>query len=413
MLLVALALRLGWGLTRGSGDAAIDVLPDQREYLSLASNLLHGQGLSLLDRRFNDQVFAFRMPGYPVFLAAWGARPRIARAVQAVVDTSTVLAIYLLALLLVPEPRGATTGLLAAWMIALNPYLVYFSGLLLSETLFTAMLVWAMYLMVLGGGGQSGSWSKTFVWLSGCAILAGSILVRPSAIALGVLLALAAAIVNRNGAHAYQQTKAAAPSRWPLPAGATMVLLAAVTLTPWTLRNFRDLGRWVLLDTNSGFTLYDGYNPEATGGSDQSFIDREPQLQVLGEVDRSEYLSAKAREYAVAHPAQCAWLGLAKLGRFWSPVPLSSEYAQTRYWLVGLCYAIPMDVLILSGLLWGNLSRAVKFFLLAPALYFSIVHTLTVGSLRYRMPAEPPLALLAASAIVAGCRNNWKRAELT
>lgn len=413
MLLVALALRLGWGVTRASGDAAIDLLPDQREYLSLASNLLHGQGLTFLDRRFNDQVFAFRMPGYPVFLAACGASSRVARVVQAVVDTSSVLAVYLLAVLLVPVPRGATTGLLAAWMVALNPYLVYFSGLLLSETLFTAMLVWAMFLMVLGGGGQSESWRKTLVWLGGCAILAVSILVRPSAIALGVVIALAAAIVNRGRAHAYQQSKVTAPGRWPLPAGATMLLLAAIVLTPWTLRNFRILGRWVLLDTNSGFTLNDGYNPDATGGSDQSFIDREPQLQVLGEVDRSDYLSAKAWEFAVEHPARSAWLALAKLGRFWSPVPLSSDYAQARYWLVGLVYTVPMDVLVLSGLLWGDLSRPVKFFLLTPALYFSIVHALTVGSLRYRMPAEVPMALLAASAVVTGRQMTGKRPEPT
>ena len=139
---------MGWALSRPAGDAAIDALPDQREYLSLASNLLHGQGLTFIDKRFNDQVFAFRMPGYPVFLAACGANPRIARAVQAVVDTSTVLAVYLLAVLLAPVRRGDAVGLVAAWIVTLNPYLIYFSGLLLSETVFTAMLAWAMYLML-------------------------------------------------------------------------------------------------------------------------------------------------------------------------------------------------------------------------------------------------------------------------
>jgi hypothetical protein len=416
VLLIALAMRLGWGLTRPTGDATIDALPDQREYLTLASNLLHGQGLTFVDKRFNDQVYAFRMPGYPLLLAACGANARIARVMQALLDTSTVLAVYLLSVLLSPEGRGPAIGLLAAWIVALNPYLVYFSGLLLSETLFTAMLVWSMVLMLQRGGGQGRPWRAAFVWLAGCALLSLSILVRPSAIVLGVVVAIAATIVNHRRARSYQHETGAirgAQNRWPLPAGATMLLLAAIVLIPWTLRNFRVLGRWVLLDTNAGFTFYDGYNPEATGGSEQSFVDREPQLQVMGEVDRSDYLSAKAWDYARQHPAQSAALAAVKLGRFWSPVPLSSDYGQTRYRLVGLIYGVPVDILILSGLLWGDLTRAAKMLLLTPALYFSIVHALTVGSLRYRMPAEPPMAILAASFVAGGPHKTWKRAEPT
>jgi hypothetical protein len=413
VLLVALGLRLGWGLTRPAGDAAINALPDQREYLSIASSLLHGEGLAFVDKRFDDRVFAFRMPGYPIFLAACAASPRVARAVQAVIDTFTVLAVYLLAAMLTPS-SPAKVGLVAAWIVALNPYLIYFSSLLLSESLATAMLVWAMYLIVRGGGGLAPTWGQTLAWLGGCVILALSILVRPSAIGLAVAVPLAGTLVNRRGTPPYQNPDGSAVGAkgcWPLPAGASALLLVAIVLTPWTLRNFRVLGRWIVLDTNSGFTLYDGYNPDATGGSDQSFVDREPQLQVLGEVNRSEYLSAKAWQFASERPAQCMRLAVAKLGRMWSPVPLSSEYARPAYQWIALLYSVPFDILIVLGVLRGGMSRTAKFLLLTPALYFSIVHALTVGSLRYRMPAEPVLAVLAASPVVAGAGRNWKRAE--
>ena len=35
--------------------------------------------------------------------------------------------------------------------------------------------------------------------------------------------------------------------------------------------------------------------------------------------------------------------------------------------------------------------------MLVPAIYLTIVHALSVGSLRYRLPADPALALLAAA----------------
>jgi hypothetical protein len=38
--------------------------------------------------------------------------------------------------------------------------------------------------------------------------------------------------------------------------------------------------------------------------------------------------------------------------------------------------------------------------LLIPAIYFTLVHAMSIGSLRYRVPVEPELAVLAAVGIV-------------
>ena len=409
ILALALAVRLAWGLTRPTNDAAIDALPDQRDYLSLAQNLVHGRGLNFLDKRFDDTVWAFRMPGYPLFLAVCGANVRAVRAVQGLIDASTVLAIYLLAAILMQGRRGAAIiPLMAATLVAIDPYLIYFSGLLLSETLFTAMLAWGMVLLVRGNEGWGGSWLATLVWLCGGILLALSVLVRPSAAVLPVVLGLAAAFVNRPETGAYREAaRSSEPAgrtqhgRWPLPVGATMVFLVLASLLPWALRNRYVLGRWIWLDTNSGFTLSDGYNPDATGGSDQSYIDREPELQVLGEIGRSEYLTDKAIEYLNTHRWQAVDLAGVRLKRLWSPMPLCSEYGGTKYRLIALAFSVPFDVMILLGLIWGGMPQTAKVFLLAPAIYFSIIHALTVGSLRYRIPVEPPMALIAASFLAA------------
>ena len=77
ILLLALSIRMGWGLSRSSDRVVIEQLPDQREYLELADNLLHGRGLHFFDPRFGGEVYAYRTPGYPVFLAVCGGSARI------------------------------------------------------------------------------------------------------------------------------------------------------------------------------------------------------------------------------------------------------------------------------------------------------------------------------------------------
>src|SRR5580704_13813649 len=111
ILLVSLAARLVAGFLQTDD---LSRLPDQREYLQLGRNLLDGRGLQLFDDRFGQTVLAWRTPGYPAFVALCGADVTIIRFVQAAIDTSTVLAIFLLARRWL-SPRGA---LLAAAIIA-------------------------------------------------------------------------------------------------------------------------------------------------------------------------------------------------------------------------------------------------------------------------------------------------------
>jgi 4-amino-4-deoxy-L-arabinose transferase-like glycosyltransferase len=393
LLLVALALRLAWALAQPVSDDAIDALPDQREYLALGRNLLHGQGLKFFDTRFADEVWAYRTPGYPLLVAACGGGVRAVRVAQAFIDTSTVLAVYLLA------RRWLRPGasLIAGALVAFNPFLVYFTGLILSETLFTALLAWGMFLLV-GRRCEDDAppgWGSTFRWLTGVVALALSVLVRQSGIGLPLALGVAGAVANRAQGTPYHR-------RWPLPVGATVVLITFLVLLPWAWRNYRVLGEWVWTATNGGITLYDGFNPDATGASDQAFVAGMPELRRMGEVGRSEYLSGLAKQFIRRQPRRAAELALVKAGRTWSPVPLSQEYGSWKYRTVGLLYTLPLDVLVVLGLLRGSsggggLPAAAKVFLLLPAIYFTAVHMLSVGSLRYRVPSEPPMAVVAAS----------------
>jgi 4-amino-4-deoxy-L-arabinose transferase-like glycosyltransferase len=397
LLLLAAGVRLGWVLRLPPTAVALDSLPDQREYLELANSLRHAE-FCFVDPRFADVVYAYRTPGYPALVALCNQDPSIVRIVQAILDTSSVLAVYLVA------RRWLSVGpsLFAAGVVALNPFLIYFCGLILSETLFTTMLIWGMTLLVLRQRASdadpvalaSAGWRESLrslrLWVGGVALLALSVLVRPSAIVLPVLLSVTAAFVNRWGRQPYD-------SRW-IPPVATLALgLTILALLPWAWRNDRVLGSWIWTTTNSGITLYDGLSPDATGASDQRFVRDMPQLKSMDEVGRSRYLGRLAWDFAREHPLRAAELAVIKIARTWSPVPLSRDYGgNVRYVVVGLLYTLPFFALAIMGLWSRRAPRSAKVFLVAPAVYFTLVHAVSVGSLRYRIPSDVPMAVMAA-----------------
>jgi len=181
----------------------------------------------------------------------------------------------------------------------------------------------------------------------------------------------------------------------------TVLCVIIIGLMPWTLRNHRILGHWLWTTSNDGMTLYDGFNPTATGASDQRFIAEMPQLSSMNEVERSEYLRQQAGHWIRSNPSRLPALTLQKILRTWSPVPLSEEYRRPLHRFISAAYELPVDGLILAGLFWPGLRRPAKMLLVIPAIYFTIVHAMSVGSLRYRVPIEPELAVLAASGLLS------------
>lgn len=387
LLLVAAAVRLGWAWSRPTDDAALLALPDQVEYLDLARNLRGGDGLRFFDPRFRDHVYAYRSAGYPIFIAALGSEPRTVRVVQSILDTCSVLAAFLLARRWL-SPRAS---LLAGALAAFSPYFIYFSGLLLSETLFTLLLAWAIVLLTLN---RAGPRHAAVGWWAGVVLLGLAVHVRPSAVALPVVLGVASVLAL--------PLPSIAPGWLRLHTAAAAALVTVLVLLPWAWRNHLVLGHWVWTSTNGGMTLYDGLHPDATGASDQSFVQRLPQLQLMDEVERDRHLRRMAFDAAAADPLRAIELAGVKAARMWSPFPSSKEYhGQRLYVLAGLCFSVPLFVLALLGVARGALPRGARALLLAPAVYLTIVHAVSVGSLRYRVPADLPLCVLAASGVTA------------
>ncbi len=420
VIVVAFVLRLGWALLQPRTPEALARLPDQEEYLSLGQNLLHHGELNFIDARFNQTIWAYRMPGYPALIAACGGSLLAVRLVQAVLDTSSVIAVYLICTTLseryknkIPEtenaeiengvghrfrhlPRDTTLkatalkngvghrfsdcwALCTAGVLAMNPFYIYFTGLILSETCFSCSMVWSLLFFV-----------RQRIFTGSLILIAGTYF-RPAGVFLLPPLAIIA-VSNLSPRATYQLTHAFTRAcAFAVIAG----LLAVVTLFPWAYRNHQRLGTWFWLTSNSGITLYDGFHDGASGASDQLFLADLPKVRSMSEVERSRYLTEAASTWASRNLARLPSLSMSKLRRSWSPVPLSSEFGRPFYRAVSGLYAVPFDLLVIVGLFSSVVSRRVKLLLVMPAISLSLIQILSVGSIRYRVPAEAPLAVIA------------------
>lgn len=334
-----------------------------------------------------------RMPGFPAVVASGmviaerlGIPEReflITRCLLAGVGAMACGMVYLLG----KELFDARVGLLAAAITAVSPVMVGFSVEILSETLFAATLVLSLWLMAkLRRANQAGT-SRRPAWLLSVfvgAAVALACYARPSWLLAGPCFALLHLLTSAHRMRA-------------LCEGCCVMLGLALALAPWTYRNYQATGYWVATTLWLGPSLYDGLNPNATGDSDLSFYDRDRLMENgMSEYDVNKYYTKLAVDYAKEHPDHAIRLAFAKFVRFWKPWPNAAQFDTWPACLAVSVFFIPTLLFALRGL-WACRRNVWTWGLtLGPALYFSALHSLFVGSLRYRLPVEYPLCVLTA-----------------
>ncbi|HVV99761.1 MAG TPA: hypothetical protein VHB77_05455, partial [Planctomycetaceae bacterium] len=188
------------------------------------------------------------------------------------------------------------------------------------------------------------------------------------------------------------------------------VLLGAMALCfiPWIVRNYRVTGRFVPTTLWMGPSLYDGWNPHATGESDMRFIEEDGLYQKMSEYDVDRHYRRAAWEFAEEHPGRAAWLAAVKLWKYWRPWPNPREFRSAAVWVIGAWFVALLALAVVGMCIssGGTLSRGwLALLSLGPIVYFSALHMVFVSSFRYRLPAEYPLCVLTAVGIDA----LWRR----
>lgn len=394
LLLVALLLRIvaAWSVEQHvqSAGRRFFVEGDANGYWDLGHAIAEGRDYSI----YSPPRRVLRTPGFPLLLAGsirlFGDHVLPARLILAVVGTACCWLTWLLG----TQLFNHRTGLWAAGMMAVNPFQVGNSVLILSENWFTFwMLAAFISLAALLRNNESTpriAWSAIF---SGC-LLALSVLVRPGFI-LWLVPTLGAVLLLARCSPATRLT-------------AAVLLFAAfsATMFPWAYRNHTVTGHWVATSLWSGPSLYDGLNPQADGTSNMMFFDEENVMSQMSEFEMNAHYQHRAFDFAIKNPGPATLLAIRKMRRFLQPFPQTVPAGWAAWATFTAGYAV-FTALCLAGL-WRIGQRWVEVLICTgPFLLFLAVHMVFVGSLRYRLPAEFPLAILAAIGL-----QRWMRAPV-
>lgn len=298
---------------------------------------------------------------------------------------------------------GPGVARIASWLAVVHPLLIFFSGYLLTESLFCVLVLAALTSSVewLKDPRRSRAFTAGVWW-------AFATLTRPTALPLPFLVALWAwaplGLMLR-------------PAERGRQIGLVFLALSLV-IAPWAIRNTVVLGEFVLITTGGGRTLLDANNAKvwddpALRGNAISTAEVEPwksRWEGLSETDVDRAASAEAIAFGLSRWRQWPEMALVKLSRFWRPNALTSSTG--RWWAPGswpdrlLGAADPLliwSLLIWPLALWG-LVRTVRYtrryFQLLPFWVITMFTLSTMvfwGALRMRVPVEP-LVLLYAGA---------------
>ncbi len=375
---------------------------DAEGYWELANKIVAGEDYAIHD----PPRYALRMPGFPAVLAVsillFGQSMFAARLLMAVLGTCCCWLVYCLG----RDVKDSRTGLIAGGFASILPVFVGFSVTLLSETTFAL----TMLLSLLAGNrlyislvAESRSVSRTdaikssrskaffFAVATGVAIAAGCY-VKPSWLLAAPIVATLLVLCSRQKLQA-------------LTSGVIVIATMLLCLLPWGIRNQQMTGHFTFTTFWMGASLYDGLNPDAKGDSDMRFFDKDQLALHMSEYEVDQHYKKAALKFVKEHPVQTLKLGLIKLGRFWKPWPNAGQFNSLSSKLAVAVFFVPIYLGALIGA-WRCKNDIWSLAICAgPILYFSAIHAVFVGSLRYRLPAEYPLLILTA----VGIQLCWDR----
>lgn len=351
----------------------------------------------------------FRPPLYPAFMAlflALGGGTLAIRLSQVLLNALSVLLVYRVG----AHAFGRRTARFAAAIMAFDPVLASFTHRLWSETLFIfLLLVMIERLLVAVRSGGWGSWV-----IAGLALgLAG--LTRPMILTFAPLLLPWAFLQARH------------TRMWAATAVRFTVLTAAccAVVLPWTFRNYRVSGSFILVDTNGAFNFLVGTQREA------AFIDKDDvwseqfgrvagqryEDYVLQEPGRAQELAVRAARSNIADaPGRFVRKSFWEAGHLWTLDSFLLRHLRNGWYggaarrsllpAMTVAASLYFMMLVLGGILGLATTRPspLRGLTLLLVVHSTLLFGLTYALSRYSVPLHPLLALFTAAVLSDGAR---------
>ena len=374
---------------------------DYQRYLNAARNLLANR---VYVEDIQGHIFhAFTPPGLPMVLAgglwifgdhAW--TPGILNLIFFVLSSFLIAAIA-------NRIFGRRAAILSVCLFAIWPSYVALTGMAASEPLFVFLLLGACFFLFLAPG-------AALQWSPICGVAAGlATLTRPTALTLPVLWIAAILLLGLK-------------REW-IKSVAIATVFLAVTIAPWTIRNYRVFGTFVAVSTNGGDVFYRSNNPLATG-SWTARGERDLSAYMENEVSWNKTGFAWGKDWVRTHPMEFLklairkefiFLGSDETGVYWAIERTHPEWsvadrvgkAVSDLWWLGI-WGLLLVALILHRR--EGLEIPQTLCLLLPFLYFAGIHSIFESQERYHIPAVPFLLIAAALAFT---RNRLRSGQET
>jgi 4-amino-4-deoxy-L-arabinose transferase-like glycosyltransferase len=330
-------------------------------------------------------------------------RVRVARIAQAFVGAALVALVGVIA----AQLWGSIAALVALGLGAIYLPLILVGGAVMSEPLFDVFML-ASLAAVLAYRRSP----HRYRWALAAGVLGGlAALTRAQALIL--LIPLAIAVWD---GRPWRSPRALAPP-------VVLVVAALLTITPWTIRNARELHHFVPISTQFGSALAGTYNDAARGDTqnpaawqgirhvpDYAYLFR--RVGTTNEAVLESELRAASLHYIREHPAYVAKVGWWNTRRMLDLASRRRSRATAatitinHFWADRgiLCFWI-FAALALAGAFTAMARRTPWYVWAMPILMFFSVVFLVVETPRYRTPIDPFIVLLAAAALVTAARR--------
>jgi 4-amino-4-deoxy-L-arabinose transferase-like glycosyltransferase len=407
ILVVAAAVRIAWSVYAARPPS--QSLHDPNFYLLYGEQIARGNGYVV---PFGQGPTAYYPVGYPIVLGivdfflihTVGDHPiGAAAAVNVVCGVAAVALVFAIGRRLAND----TVGLVAAAITALYPNLVYHTAAALTETVFNAVFLLLVYLVVSAPWTQRQFERRRVIALG--IVLGVCVLIRPVAAPLVGALFVAWLL----GGFGWRRAVAYS---------AAVLGIAALVVSPWIVRNMRVMHS-ATLSTNTGDNLCMSRHVGASGTFDFNnnacFIGFENVPRPEGETGRDSRNRRLAIDFVRDHPGEevklwfkrlyqtfrSDWDGVWAVESYGDSAFMSDSTRQTLRW-VGTDYDLATVALAAAGGVIVARRRAERdarwaFVPLAVIAVVVVPVVTTFGDTRFKVPALPLFALLAAVPIAA------------